>query len=87
MAPDCEAYRGVFEVGDKAVPFWHARGFVPVHLHPGSALVVLLDDSTLGKHLQEQCLQWLIVECRGAQDQGCLLCLSVCLGTQGYKAP
>ncbi len=44
--------RGVFEVGDQAIPLGHAGLPVPVHLHSGPPLIILLDHSTLGENLQ-----------------------------------
>ncbi len=44
--------RGVFEVGDQAIPLGHARLSVPIHLHSGPPLIILLDHSTLGEDLQ-----------------------------------
>lgn len=44
--------RGVFQVGDQAIPLGHARLSVPIHLHSGPPFIILLDHSTLGEDLQ-----------------------------------
>lgn len=52
MVGQTQPDRGVFEVGDQAIPLGHAGLSVPVHLHSGPPLIILLDHSTFGEDLQ-----------------------------------